>query len=282
MFRIPLPRYDAETIFTNCIDRTEDPELVETLTAERARVIKRCAMYAVHAKDMTLFEIEPEPPVHLIREDLAEIYDRVVVGGGERHVFLGIKAAAPYNRCPLCAHRDVASLDHYLPRENYPEFAVLPMNLVPSCSGCNGEKRSFIPNVAEEQLYHPYFDNWSMHTLLTATVHIGAYVDVSFGIAEDGLPDLVRRRAQHHFDRLKLDELYSANAEVELISKREDFQMTFEAGGPEVLRQELAREAINRRRPFRNAWQPALYRALAECSQFWQGDYALIETPIQL
>lgn len=282
MFRIPRPQYNVATIYTNCINRTEDEAQRNSLTAEGARVLARCEKYAACAEDMTLFSIAPEPPVNLPREDLSDIYDRIVVGGGERYVFLGIKAAAPYKRCPFCAHRDVASLDHYLPRENYPEFAVLPVNLVPCCSGCNGEKRAFIPNAEGDQLFHPYFDDWSMYDLLTANIEIGSYVDVSFGITATGVPDLVRQRAQSHFDRLKLDELYSSNAAAELISKREDFRMTFEADGPEALRQDLAREATTRQLPFRNAWQPALYRALAECAQFWQGDYALIETPVAL
>lgn len=282
MFRITRPHYDIATVYSNCIKRTEDLALQQALNAERSRVLARCAVYADQAEDMALFSIAPEPPVNLIREKLGEIYERVVVGGGERYMFLGIKAAAPYKRCPLCAHRDVASLDHYLPKENYPEFAVLPVNLVPCCSGCNAEKRAFIPNAEAEQLFHPYFDDWSTYDLVTATIEIGAYVDVYFGIADVGVPGLVRQRAQHHFDRLKLDELYSANAAAELISKRGDFHMTFEADGPEALHQDLTREATNRRLPFRNAWQPALYRALADCSQFWQGDYALIETPVGL
>lgn len=282
MFRIPQPQYKVETIYSNCINRTENLTLQQALTSERTRILERCQLYADRAEEMTLYSIAPELPINIIREDLSDIYDRIVVGGGERYVFLGIKAAAPYKRCPFCAHRDVASLDHYLPRENYPEFAVLPVNLVPCCSGCNGEKRAFIPNAEEEQLFHPYFDDWSMYDLLIAHIEIGSYVDVFFGITDTGAPDRVRQRAQNHFDRLKLDELYSANAAAELISKREDFRMTFEADGPEALRQDLDREAITRRLPFRNAWQPALYRALADCSQFWQGDYELIETPTAL
>jgi hypothetical protein len=282
MFRIDSPNYNIDTIYTNCVTRTDDVELRLALAAERARVLARCAVYADEADDMTLFSIAPEPPINLIREDLGEIYDRVVVRGSERYVFLGIKASAPYNRCPLCAHRDVSSLDHYLPKENYPEFAVLPMNLVPCCSGCNGEKRAFIPNAEEEQLFHPYFDDWGTYDLLTATIEIGAYIDVYFGIADTGVPDMIRQRAQNHFDRLGLDGLYSANAAAELISKRDDFHMIFESAGPEALREDLAREATSRLLPFRNAWQPALYRALADCAPFWQGHYVRIETPTAL
>ncbi len=282
MFRLNAPHYSVSTVFANCITRTEDMELRNALLLERPRVLTRCHTYAHLASSMHLSDLAPQAPVNLIHEDLSGVYERVLVDGGERYVYLGIRGAAPYNRCPLCAHRDVATLDHYLPKENYPEFAVLPANLVPCCTGCNGAKRTYIPNSVEEQLFHPYFDDWSSHDLLIAHIYIGAYIDVTFEISVVGIPTSVAARASEHFHRLQLRDLYSSNAAAELVAKRLDFEITFQSGGAEALRMDLEREASIRRLPFKNAWQPALYSALASCPSFWQGAYSLIETPIPL
>ena len=37
-------------------------------------------------------------------------------------------------RCPFCGISESSTLDHYLPKEQYPEFSVFPKNLVPSCA----------------------------------------------------------------------------------------------------------------------------------------------------
>jgi len=42
--------------------------------------------------------------------------------------------------CFLCSISEVSSLDHYLPKELFPHFSILPQNLIPSCSKCNSLK----------------------------------------------------------------------------------------------------------------------------------------------
>jgi hypothetical protein len=282
MIRLQAPKYNIGAVYSSCANRTVDPQLKAALIAERARVVARSESYLLAADDLTFYSLQPEMPQNLVREDLAGIYERVLVKGGERAIYLGIRAAAYMQRCPLCAHRDVTTLDHYLPKENYPEFAVLPANLVPCCEECNGAKSTFIPAAAEEQLFHPYFDDWAIFSLLRADVIVTQYVDVDFYIDPDAAPTDIAERAQKHFDRLGLADLYSSNAAVELISKRSAFLEHFEAGGAEALESELDREAESRLVPFRNGWQPALYRALADSETFCTGGFLNIETPAQL
>mgnify|MGYP000135555422 CR=1 FL=1 len=45
------------------------------------------------------------------------------------------------NTCPNCTIEKVASLDHYIPKDEFPEFSVNPINLVPCCSTCNSKKK---------------------------------------------------------------------------------------------------------------------------------------------
>lgn len=44
------------------------------------------------------------------------------------------------NTCQYCTLNEVNSFDHYLPKDQFPEFIVNPKNLVPCCSNCNGRK----------------------------------------------------------------------------------------------------------------------------------------------
>jgi hypothetical protein len=62
-------------------------------------------------------------------------------------------------RCCLCAHRKAGTLDHYLPRAAYPEFSVLPLNLVPACRDCNHAKGERYRGEDGGGAYlHPYLD----------------------------------------------------------------------------------------------------------------------------
>jgi 5-methylcytosine-specific restriction endonuclease McrA len=62
--------------------------------------------------------------------------------------------------CPMCGSPSIGTLDHYLPKEDYPEFSVLPSNLLPACSLCNsGAKgRTYKGALSGERFIHPYFD----------------------------------------------------------------------------------------------------------------------------
>lgn len=42
--------------------------------------------------------------------------------------------------CPICGLRDATDLDHYIPRQLFPEFSIHPYNLIPICHKCNNKK----------------------------------------------------------------------------------------------------------------------------------------------
>lgn len=65
--------------------------------------------------------------------------------------------------CPVCGSPCTGTLDHYLPKEDYPEFSILASNLVPACAICNsGLKGKLVKGTsAPERFIHPYFDTWT-------------------------------------------------------------------------------------------------------------------------
>jgi hypothetical protein len=135
----------------------------------------------------------------------------------------------------------------------------------------------YTAGAANEQLFHPYFDDWDTLELVQATIVISDSVYVDFSINVGGLPPAISARAIRHFDHLELAGLYSSNACIELVQKKASFTRIVEADGPEALRQELQLESESRRLPFPNAWQPVLYRALAANDEFIHGGFAAIE-----
>jgi hypothetical protein len=73
--------------------------------------------------------------------------------------------------CPYCTIIPPQTLDHYLPKDSYPELSVLSINLIPACYTCN-KPRDFLAATGERALIHPYFDRIPRDRLLFATVKV--------------------------------------------------------------------------------------------------------------
>ncbi len=280
MLSIALPEDDAGVVFSACATRTKSVVKRAALLAQRAWVEERAALYIEHAQQNSLHAFAPDDPVDIEAAELSGVYGRVLVKGGERPTYLRLKGLARYGRCPLCAQRDVKTLDHYLSKDDYPELSVFPANLVPCCFDCNHEKGTYRAQHANQRLFHPYFDDWSEHSLIQASLNIGEGVTVTYSVQHPEGVDLeVVTRARRHFRKLNLGQLYSDNAAVELVDKKLSFQETFDADGPEGLQDEMEREARSRRRRNRNSWQCALYTSLSLSDEFCGGGFERIDDP---
>ncbi len=62
--------------------------------------------------------------------------------------------------CPCCGEDgSPGTLDHYLPRDAYPELSIVVSNLTPMCADCQKHKSSFYITNRNKRIYiHPYFD----------------------------------------------------------------------------------------------------------------------------
>lgn len=47
------------------------------------------------------------------------------------------------NTCQYCTIAPIGSLDHIVPKDEYPEFSVNPKNLLPACTTCNSHKGQY-------------------------------------------------------------------------------------------------------------------------------------------
>lgn len=72
--------------------------------------------------------------------------------------------------CPMCGSFHTGTLDHFLPKEDYPEYAVFTANLVPACK-CNTRRgRAVFGDEEGERFLHPYFDKCLSRRLLQAVI----------------------------------------------------------------------------------------------------------------
>jgi len=210
---------------------------------------------------------------------LEKVYTSRMVGKKSpgRKVYDHLRSSAPQNLCPFCAQRVVATLDHYLPKSDFPSLVVVPNNLVPSCRDCNSSKLTYIATAESEQLLHPYFDNFSENQWLFAELVEGSPVALDYFVQQtEGITDTQFIRLKNNFSVLGLGELYASHAAAELANIH--FQLTeiLEAGGPEDVRKHLLQAYRSRCQAHINSWQTALYQAISHNNWFYEGGFCEI------
>lgn len=61
-------------------------------------------------------------------------------------------------KCPICELRDATELDHYVPRQLFPEFSVHSYNLIPTCHECNNNKSTAWCDSGKRVFFNAYYD----------------------------------------------------------------------------------------------------------------------------
>ncbi|WP_176251104.1 hypothetical protein [Sulfitobacter sp. HGT1] len=80
--------------------------------------------------------------------------------------------------CPMCGGSNPTTLDHYLMKQKYPEYALLTYNLVPACS-CNQKRGERLYDAATQaRILHPYYDDFMSNPLIKLNFNPGIDVPI--------------------------------------------------------------------------------------------------------
>lgn len=168
--------------------------------------------------------------------------------------------------CPVCGSGSTGNLDHYLPRDSYPEFSIMRSNLVPACSHCNsGVKGSTIKgDVPPARFIHPYFDKWA-DSAIWFVVFEKPFEAVSFiAQADKSLPKKIGDIVAFHLSNVlgdqfhrSLENLWSTFPQrmmIELVKyTREEFQCLIDS------KLKIANLTTGL-----NSWESAFFRGLTQ------------------
>jgi hypothetical protein len=279
MTKLPKPKQKPGDVFSACIARVREKELKTNLDALLKDVEKAAKDYDSKGKAGRLFRVSQTSTVGRVnKKELQKVYrDRMAKPEAPGRSIYDELMVVPQKRCPLCAQRDVSTLDHYLPETAYSLLVVVPVNLVPSCKDCNFKKRAHSAKSAEDQLFHPYYDEFGDEKWLKATLIDSDPVAVDFLIdCPDGWSSTESDRAKLHFSMLELGELYASHAAGELVEYKKRLRDLFEAGGSKAVKADLESTAVSVGAVRRNSWREALYLAASETDWFCEEGFERI------
>lgn len=280
MWSVECPDLDAGETFATCISRVRNPQMRRRLRSIRLDIEAAADDYIERAESGELHKINQVPVIGGVPgTELVKTYDSRMAKGGQpgRPIYDQIKLLPENDRCPFCGHRNVSTLDHFLPKQLYPIFAVTPVNLVASCSDCNKAKLEDVPASAEGTLIHPYFDDVEDEQWLFASVARSTPAALTFYVQEVAeWDDILNARVAHQFAALGLARLYSTQAGTEITNIRHNLRLYYDDGGIEAVRNELQRQWASRQANNINSWQTACYEALSQSDWFCDGGFAEI------
>ena len=213
---------------------------------------------------------------NVTKDEMKKVYsDRMVgVTSPGRSIYDRWRASAPNNICPLCAQRTTDTLEHHLPKNEYPIYSVVPVNIFPACSSCNKIKLDSISDTPETEPIHPYFDNVENELWLKAKVIEAQPVSLKFyTVKPSNWDDIKYARIENHFRLFELEKLYASHSAVELANNYFRINNMFESGGALSVKNFLEDTWLSMRNANINSWQTATYEALFNSNWYQKGGF---------
>ena len=216
----------------------------------------------------------------LSKDEMIEFYSKEMAkdSGSARNFYNQILGLAENDRCPFCRVGVATSVDHYLPKAKYCDLALTPLNLLPCCRDCNSFKHVRFPRDPSDHFLHPYFDDFSAHTWLRCRLDFTPRLSVQFLVdADEAYSDDEQTRLEKHFERLRLNRLFSSNASNQLVVERQNFRILGQNVSRQIILESVSSSLAAQRELATNSWQTALYEALSSSDQYLDGGWDLLD-----
>lgn len=260
-----------ESVVNSCRARKDRPRFVHELRELNAPQKQCYTRYDRDFSNNSLQELEVFDYEDPSRDDLRSLYNYRNKRIEELRIALTKhpKSGRLLNTCQNCTINEVDTMDHIVPKEEFPEFAVHPKNLFPCCSSCNRTKsKTWRLPEGERVFLNLYLDPLPKEQYL--------FVDFD----SDWLPTFSLRKPdevsvesfriiQSHYERLNLCKRFQDRSH-ETISKLEaEIKAVVKRLSPEIFQDMIHDKCSDQKRILGfNHWQLVLEEALADNKEF--------------
>ncbi|MDR6869561.1 5-methylcytosine-specific restriction endonuclease McrA [Bosea sp. BE125] len=237
-----------------------------------------CATAAtLHAQPRVTTLDDPIIIAHLRKSDLMRLYTQYFVPKDKaaRRIYEDIKVTAN-GKCPLCGGvGHVRTLDHYLPKSNFPLYSVMPANLIPCCRDCNSEKLNAFAGAMKDQTLHPYFDHdrffddkWIYANVIQSSPPVLEY----FVRPPESWDSSHKSRVKAHFDDYGLADKFSVEAAADLPETIQTRRTSMVMSSPQEFSNYLSEKSRTLSFPVNN-WRRVMFAALAADEWFCEQEF---------
>jgi 5-methylcytosine-specific restriction endonuclease McrA len=289
MKQLPCPNLTQNDSYQACVNGVLDQHLEADYLRNQNNVNIKCTTYLTNAPNGTLCNLPQTPhqrgvdPIvsgtSLKKSQLTSLYSDYMVPAkspARDSIYDNIKVAAN-GKCPYCGGiGHVRTLDHYLAKAHYPEFSILPANLVPSCRDCNmGAKGASTTGEIGKQILHPYFDaqHFFDEQWVYGTVSVSELVICTYAvIAPSTWTPTDKQRVQSHFTDFDLALRYQLESTGTISTVINSRKITLNQLSSNDFKSVLLDGASDNSFNV-NHWSRVLYQALANNAWFCQNAF---------
>lgn len=266
--KFPLAGVETKQVYVECVQSFRNKDLRNRLEQCTNLVEQDSKKFEENFPQNIAQLYESKLPAGVAGKELVDIYTYkfTKMKSPGRRYYDKLLNAPREGICPICGVRTVSTLDHYLPKAEYPLLAITLPNLIPSCFDCNRDKMVYIPNRIEDAPFHPYFDNLSNVIWLEAEIFEDQTIKY-YVVCPETWDRVLKERVSGFLKIYKLQKLYAAQAVVELESMRLWMKRIFERKGSIELHDYLVDIKESVETAELNSWKAALYRALLRQQQ---------------
>lgn len=183
------------------------------------------------------------------------------------------------NSCPYCGLPGAGTTEHILPKEDYPEYAIHILNLIPCCNICNSGKGQKV----RDDSGNPEFINFYYHDIessefLKSDLTFDSKGKPKFIFRLEFCPEfdtILRQTIENHYGNLHLLVRYNSLAD----SKYAECEMTilsFASGGADIVVALSNYKNIVEKSYGKNHYYSAMIRAMATSTDYHNYILALV------
>jgi len=277
MQKLSLPVFSSSKSYSTCVEGITDDDLRASYEADAYLIEGASIEYTGKAGVAELYAIpalNTKDNEHVVgsltKAQLTKLYSYYMVKKyPARNIYDEIKASAN-GKCPFCGGiGQPFTLDHYLPKANYPQFSVLPMNLVPSCRDCNTGKGTGIALASGQQVLHPYFEDdcFYLEKWITAKIIHSDPITIEFYVDPPNTwSSNFKERALAHFNSFDLASRFSVQVGDEIAMLNHQRSTIMRNYTTEIFKQHL--NSVVEGAPFINHWRAVMYSGLFADDEF--------------
>ena len=175
------------------------------------------------------------------------------------------------NTCQNCSLGEINSFDHYLPQSEFSEYVVNPLNLIPSCTKCNGHKSSIWREAGKRKFLNLYLDKLPEVQYLFVDIKIEEnIIELKYFLdSKNGIDNEIFELLDYHYTKLKLFDRFKDNSDI-IISELETEITKYVKKLPiEEIKETIIEECkANYKILGRNNWKLVLKMALVDNSEY--------------
>lgn len=268
MNKLEKPKDKVKDVYEKCISKVADEELKSKLQACSGEIEQDEVLYDTKGRNGKLREFPQKNVVNgdIDINEMKKVYTYRMVDLKQPGRFFYNKLLNSVQICPFCGIRDVATLDHYLPKTKYATTVVTPINLIPACRDCNSNKDTSDATIANEEVWHPYYDDygsarWLHVKILEESSPVAIfYVDTSScGFSRE---DTIK--IENSFSVFELSKLYGIYAAKELEDIDYLMRTLKKGAGKTGVKNQLGMMYESFKCVDANSYKTALYEALKD------------------